>query len=230
MDIFIYSDESGVFDKQHNDLFVFGGVILLSKSEKDICARKYVTAEKVIRTKENFKAEDEVKATTVTNSDKGKLYRSLNHIEKFGVIINEKQVLNNIFGAKKSKQRYLDYAYKIAIKRKFENLISRGLIEPNKVTALRFYVDEHTTATDGRYELKEALEQEFKMGTYNWNYSKFFPPLFKKLETVELQFCNSTTVTLVRSADIVANKLYYCAKTNTIDTIKKENFNIITLP
>ena len=29
MNIYIYSDESGVFDKEHNDYFVFGGLIFL---------------------------------------------------------------------------------------------------------------------------------------------------------------------------------------------------------
>ena len=33
MDIYIYSDESGVFDKEHNDFFVFAGVILLGEDE-----------------------------------------------------------------------------------------------------------------------------------------------------------------------------------------------------
>lgn len=41
MDIFVYSDESGVFDVDHNDIFVFGGIILLGKGAKDDCARKY---------------------------------------------------------------------------------------------------------------------------------------------------------------------------------------------
>lgn len=36
------------------------------------------------------------------------------------------------------------------------------------------YNDEHTTATNGRYELREGLEQEFKLGTYNMRYDKFF--------------------------------------------------------
>ena len=31
MDIFVYSDESGVFDVSHNEYFVFGGLILLGK-------------------------------------------------------------------------------------------------------------------------------------------------------------------------------------------------------
>ena len=48
MDIFVYSDESGVFDVDHNDIFVFGGIILLGKGAKDDCARKYAHAENVL--------------------------------------------------------------------------------------------------------------------------------------------------------------------------------------
>ena len=97
VNIFVYSDESGVFDKLHNDLFVFGGAVFLSKEERDICGRKYIAAERVIREREHFDLVSEVKATTISNTNKGKLYRSINQIEKFGVVINEKKVLDSIF-------------------------------------------------------------------------------------------------------------------------------------
>ena len=35
MDLFIYSDESGVFDKEHNEIYVYGGLIFLGKEQKD---------------------------------------------------------------------------------------------------------------------------------------------------------------------------------------------------
>ena len=44
MNIFIYSDESGVFDKVHNKYFVFGGIMFLSKDERDNFNRKYINA------------------------------------------------------------------------------------------------------------------------------------------------------------------------------------------
>ena len=130
------------------------------------------------------------------NEGKGKLYRSLNRIEKFGTIINQKELLSRIFADKKDKQRYLDYAYKIGVKRKLESLISYGTINPHAVSHLHFYVDEHTTATNGRYELREALEQEFRRGTYNMEYDIFFPPIFPCGSEVRLDFCNSASVTL----------------------------------
>lgn len=35
MNIFVYADESGVFDRTHNNVFVFGGLIFLGKDERD---------------------------------------------------------------------------------------------------------------------------------------------------------------------------------------------------
>lgn len=36
--------------------------------------------------------------------------------------------------------------------------------------------------TDGRYELRENLLNEFKIGTFNSNYKSFFPPIFPNLK------------------------------------------------
>lgn len=231
MELFVYSDESGVFDKVHNEIFVFGGVIFLSKKAKDIAVRKYKHVERIIRRNEHRNTLYELKATTVKPKDRNKIYRSLNNLEKFGVIIHQQRILKNIFEDKKSKQRYLDYAYKICLKRKLQCLIHNQSIDPQKVTAIHVFADEHTTATNGRYELKESLEQEFKHGTYNYNYSKFFEPLFPNLQSVEVNYCNSAKVTLVRAADITANKLYRSVLVNNEAKLQKHNkFHIIHLP
>lgn len=97
------------------------------------------------------------------------------------------------------------------------------MIEEEKISAkdveqIFFFVDEHSTATNGRYELQEALAQEFKHGTHNYNYSCFYPPIFPALNGISVQFCNSATKTLIRSADIVANKLYYLARKHDADS------------
>ena len=209
MNIYIYSDESGVFDRIHNKYYVYGGVLYLSSEEKDIAARKYTKAERDIREAENIIGE--VKAATISNKSKDKLFRSLNSTHKFGVIIHEDTVHEKIFGDKKTKQRFLDYAFKIGIKRKFEKMIKDGIIIPDEVEHLYFYADEHTTATNGRYELRESLEREFKFGTFSDNYSVYHRPIFTQIKSVDLQFCNSASVRLVRAADIVANKYYYLA-------------------
>ena len=188
MDIYVYSDESGVFDKVHNNVFVFGGLFLLGKASKDEWSRRYIAAERAIRGK--YAAQAELKASYVSNKDKHKLVRSLNNCFKFGVVVQQQRVMDRIFTSKKDKQRYLDYVYKIGLKRALESLMHDGLIAKDEVENLHVYVDEHTTATNGRYELREGLEQEFKNGTYNWNYGIFYEPLFSGLKGVDLHFCN----------------------------------------
>lgn len=231
MNIYIYSDESGVLDKAHNDIYVFGGVIVLGNDAKDVLSRKYMKAEKDIRKSKGVDINYELKATQVNNKEKGKLFRSLNNFHKFSVVINQQRVNDHIFNHKKSKQRYLDFAFKIATKRALEDLIKKGLFQPKDINHIYFFVDEHTTATNGIYELEESLENEFKIGTHNFEYNTFYPPIFPNLETLNVHHCNSSKKILVRCADIVANRIYYLAtkgKFNEISSIN--NLHNIFLP
>jgi hypothetical protein len=118
----------------------------------------------------------------------------------------------------------------MSAKIKFEELISEGKINPEEVENLYFFVDEHTTATNGLYELQESLEQEFKFGTYNMNWSTFHPPIFPNLKTVKVEYCNSATKTLVRAADVVANHIYYLAKSTASTIPTANNLRIIYHP
>ena len=211
MNLFVYSDESGVLDKVHNKVFVFGGLVFLSKDERDIAARKYSAAERVIRGSGEYEQDAEIKAATISAGDKRKLYRSLNGFYKFGVVVEQSRVLDSIMADKKSKQRYLDYVYKIGVKRLLEELVRRKVIDPNRVENMYFFVDEHSTSTNGLYELRESLEEEFKRGMHSRNFLTFFPPLFPEVKSVELKFCNSAKNRLVRAADIVANRVFHDA-------------------
>lgn len=49
MNIYIYSDESGVFDYIYNKYYVFAGVIILGDEEHDYWRRKCATVEKDIQ-------------------------------------------------------------------------------------------------------------------------------------------------------------------------------------
>ena len=223
MNIYVYSDESGVLDKQHNSYYVFGGVLFLSGEDRDTCSRRFVAAEKNIRSSENISTNTEVKACNIQPKSKNKLYRILKSEERFGVVISQKRLTNDeLFSNKKSKQRYLDWAYKMAIKTKFQELIAQGVIDPQKVESISFLVDEHSTATEGWYELRESLEKEFKIGMWNFEYMTFHKPLFPSVKSVNLQYCNSAKNTLVRAADIVANHIFYLSNKNK-GTIESED-------
>lgn len=227
MELYIYSDESGVFDNVHNDYYVYGGLILVNKDIRDTASRKYSGAEKNIA--KAYKKGIELKASYISNKHKSRLYKSLRPFVKFGAVVSEKRLLDHIFADKRSKQRYLDFVYKIALKNAFVEMERNNIICSDSVTRLHIYVDEHTTATNGRYELKEALLQEFKIGTFNWNWNKFYPPIFPNLEDADLNFCNSSKVPLIRASDIIANRLYYLANSNQ-SVNDNENIFIKTFP
>lgn len=219
MNIYVYSDESGVFDVYHNKFFVYGGLILLGNNEKDNLSRKYASIEKTYKSKNNKENNFEIKSTTINNKTKNNIFRSLNGYHKFATIIEQNRINSNIWNSKKDKQRYLDFAYKIAVKKALAKLINLGYIKANEVENIYFYVDEHSTATNGRYELRESLEQEFKYGSYNWNYLTHYPPIFKDVKSINVEFCDSSA------------KVYYLATNDKIDELDNiENMFYIIQP
>lgn len=222
MDLYIYSDESGVFDYKHNDYFVFGGLICFGKKQKEKIERQYIHVENCLRNNKYKDQSIELKASNITNKEKGKIYRSLNNVYKFCVLIKEKSLLTKVFENSRHKQRYLDFAYKLVLKKCLKFLIDNKIIKEKDVQRILVYVDEHVTATDGIYELRENLLNEFKLGTFNIDYNHFFNPIFPSLQDVVVKFCDSKKTTLVRAADIIANHCYHNAIEN-IGLIKNEN-------
>lgn len=61
----------------------------------------------------------------------------MNGAIRFGVIVNQKKVLDRIFQSKKDKQRYLDYVYKIGLKNCDSSKVS--LIRAADIVANRIY-------------------------------------------------------------------------------------------
>lgn len=208
MDIFVYSDESGVFDVKNNDYYVYGGIIFLNKSDRDNANRKYIHVEREIRKKFSKYKGKELKANILTSGIKNDIFRSSNDIIKFGAVVKQKNVRKEIFSHKKSKQRFLDYVFKMSLKKCFKELIEKEEINPEEVKNIYVFVDEHTTATNGRYELREGLLQEFKYGTFNSNYMIYHPPLFPEMEGVDVKYLDSGTQPLIRLSDIIANRIY----------------------
>lgn len=217
MNIFAYADESGVFDKAHNDIFVFGGVILLDREERDLAQRRYRSAERLQRANGAAAGHREMKAIYLTNKQKYSMYRAMNPYHRFGVVVQQQRVLDIIFANRKSKQRFLDYVFKRGLKHALQNMIDNGDLDPGQVENIYVFMDEHTTATDGRYELRESLENEFRNGTFNSTWNKYFPPLFPGMRIVEFQMKDSAQDSLIRAADIIANRLYYIATSGRYD-------------
>ena len=230
MNLFIYSDESGVFDKKHNDYFIFGGVIFFGSNQKEKAARRYRSIERQLKSSLNMKSDYEMKACRVSNKIKMKLYKCMNNFYKFCVLIKQQNVLDSIFDNPKHKQRYLDYAYKMCLKKSLQYLVKKQLLNPYIIENIYVYADEHHTATDGLYELKENLLNEFKYGTFNDSWSVCYEALFPSIQNVFVYFCDSSKTTLVRSADIIANHFYHLAIENKGELSVRDNCFIFELP
>lgn len=190
---------------------MFGGLIFLDKESKDRESRKFLHAERTLAGSYGTKCKDgELKACRLKNKHKAGLFRSTNGNIRYAFVVDQQRVIDGIFGDKKSKQRYLDYVYKVGLKRIFGRLISGNVINPNDVDNIYVRFDEHTTATDGRYELREGMEEEFKRGTINFRYNTFHKPIFPNMAgSVFLDFKDSKNDALIRASDIIANQVWY---------------------
>lgn len=109
-------------------------------------------------------------------------------------------------------------------------MINIGQINPFEIENIYFFVDEHTTATDGLYELRESMLQEFKEGMFTSNFQTFKEPIFPNLKNLDVKFCNSSKKPLIRAADIVSNRLYYATVNADLENLDKTKFYITRLP
>ncbi|MCF0237155.1 MAG: DUF3800 domain-containing protein [Sphaerochaetaceae bacterium] len=228
MDVYIYSDESGVFDNVHYKTFVYAGLIFTDIQEMENIRRKFVGAEKNKHKKAIYKNLSELKAFCLRYDDKNDLYRIFKDIPKFGVVINQHKLdAKKVYHSSRTKQHYLDYAYVTAIKKVFEILVSKGNLQREDEISFHFFVDEHATANDKNYNLNEIILKELRDNT-----SLCTVPLFPNTNKITLEFCKSDTNPLIRGADIVANQLYSVFRPDSTNNrmITDEFTSIVFLP
>ena len=111
MKLYIYADESGTFDKEHNDLFVYGGLVVPGGSAKRDLERKYSAIENDIRRNASrFGDDDELKACYLRMKERKRLFALLQKSQcvQFGVVVDQKRLHDYVFASKGSKQRYMD--------------------------------------------------------------------------------------------------------------------------
>ena len=206
MNVFVYSDESGVLDPVHNEYFAYGGLIFLGGEQKDAARRRYAAIEEELRARyAKFHNDREVKASKLSNRMQADVIEALTPWHTFGAIVVEKELPDYIFTAKKTKQRYLDFVYQRALKEALKALVDAGELNPNAVENVYVRADDHSSAINEHYELTQALEEDLKYGKAVFEFDRFFPPLFPTMQNVELAMHDSQRDPLIRAADMVAN-------------------------
>lgn len=241
--IYINMDDSGVLIKGNtNDpIFVYGGIIFLSKDERDSFTRQYSSLVKNIKYKycKDFKKDaaiiksfcintkkckytcPELKSTLISSSDKR---RFLNLIKKHYcsvAIVDNNRVYDSIVKDKASKGRYKDYVIRRLVKEIIKQLISKSEINPNNPVKLILYLDEQTTKSNGYYDLRSGIIEELQYGITNFNYDTFFSPILSKVE-VDIHHQDSYSSFCVQAADLIVGEIRH----NRIDFLKYKNFTL----
>ena len=210
-EIYINMDDSGKLSP-HEQVCVYGGLIFLSKKDKDKFITQYRSIIKSIRCKYCHKSEcnhkcPEIKNTNILPADKRRL---MNYIKKYWVIalvINNNIVYDHILESKGAKGRFIDYAIRRIIKESIKNLIKNNEVNAYRNTKLIINIDEQSTKNNGYYNLKDGLFEELKHGITNFNYGGIITPIIHGEFTLSLCYQNSANSYVVQAADLLAGTI-----------------------
>lgn len=211
-EIYINLDDSGKLTIKEQ-ISVYGGLVFLSKIEKD----KFITQYRSIinEIKCNYckmnngcnKVCPEIKNTNVKQNDKRRL---MNYIKKYYVIalvIKNNNVYEHIIDSKAAKGRFIDYSIRRMIKEIIKTLINSKRINPYKPIRLIINIDQQSTKNNGYYNLHDGLYEELKYGIVNYNYStKIKPIVFSDLE-IRVSYQDSGKSYVVQAADLLAGTI-----------------------
>ena len=202
--VYINLDDSGKLNK-NEEISVYGGLVFLSKKEKD----KFITQYRSIisNIKENYGENTEIKNTNIKPGDKRRI---MNYIKKYysvALIIQNSKVYNYIISDKAARGRFLDYSIRRIIKDIMVNLMKDEKINSNKPIKIIINIDEQSTKSNGYYDLRYGLMEELKYGINNFNYASSISPIVHSKLKINLQYQNSKYCYLVQAADLLAGTI-----------------------
>ena len=150
-EIYINLDDSGKLSSKE-DISVYGGVVFLSKKEKD----KFITQYKKIINEVKCEyckicnhACPEIKNTNIKPEHKRWLMNYIKNYFVVGLIIENKKVYEEIL----------------------KSLIKEGKIDPYKPVKIVLNIDQQSTKSNGYYNLRDGILEELKYGISAYNYS-----------------------------------------------------------
>ena len=210
-EVYINLDDSGKLTNKEK-ISVYGGIVFISKKEKDKFLTQYRSIIKSIkcnycehRDKCNNRC-PEIKNTNIQPNDKRRI---MNYIKKYyviGVIIHNNDVYDYIKTNKSARGRFNDYALRRLIKNTIKKLIKNKKIDPNQSLKLVINIDEQSTKSNGYYKLYDGILEELTEGIINYNYSIKYKPLLSNLE-LYLTYQDSGKNYLIQAADLIAGTI-----------------------
>ena len=225
-EIYINLDDSGKLSKKEK-ISVYGGIVFLSKKEKDKFITQYRSIIKSIKC--NYCEHDKKTCTNEcpeiknTNVEADHRRRIVNYIKKYytiALIIRNDDVRDHIISNKASKGRFTDYAIRRLIKESIRKLINQKRIDPNLPVKLILNIDQQSTKSNGYYNLKDGLIEELVYGIYNFNYNTLHKPILYGGLEVNLKYFDSSKSYAVQAADFMAGNIRRLAISNYDDLRK----------
>ena len=228
-EVYINLDDSGkLTSKEH--ICVYGGVVFLSKCEKDKFITQYKSIVESLKCKYCVICNNncpEIKNTNISKSDKRRI---MNYIKKYFVIaliIENDRIYKHIMMNKGAKGRFIDYSIRRLIKETIVILIKNRKINPYLPLKLIVNIDEQSTKSNGYYNLKDGLLEELKYGISNYNYSmKINPIIFSELD-VKVTYQNSSKSYVIQASDLLAGTIRKNVLNNEIENSEFIDFSII---
>ena len=205
--VFFFFDDSGVLHRnEESGYFVYAGYVFTERTELDTAKRKYINANKLIKTELN--RSDELKAAGLEAKHKRALFMSIREYESVSCSVEISRVYDSILSDKKSICRFKDYVLKRCIKAKLQELIRKGKIRADEGITIEVNIDEQLTATDGYYTLRDSIREELQHGIQNFDYGTFHEPVFNAEVNVHLKYCESKNNYMIQASDILANRVW----------------------
>ena len=229
-EIYINLDDSGKLTPKER-ICVYGGIVFLSKKEKDKFITQYKSIIADIRCKYCCNKDvcknqcPEIKNTNILPKDKRRI---MNYLKKYiivALIIKNYNVYKNIINNKAAKGRFIDYSIRIMIKEIIKSLIKQSKLDSEKPIKIIINIDEQTTKSNGYYNLKEGLIEELKYGIVNFNYSTTINPILHSDVDIKLTYQNSANSFVVQASDLLAGTIRRIAINN--QNLLEENISKI---
>ena len=212
-EIYINLDDSGKLTTKER-ISVYGGLVFLSKKEKDKFITQYRSIIDSIKCNYCDSKKDscdnncpEIKNTNITSKDKRRI---MNYIKKYYVValvIKNDKVYDHIKSNKAAKGRFTDYAIRRMIKEIIKSLIKCNSIDPNNPIRIIINIDQQSTKSNGYYNLQDGLVEELKYGIVNYNYSSTINPIVYSELEIKVYYQDSGKSYVVQAADLLAGTI-----------------------
>ena len=219
-EIYINLDDSGKLTTKEN-IAVYGGLVFLSKKQKDKFITQYRSIINDVKCKYCQKKDNcnhhcpEIKNTNILAKHKRRIMNYLKKYFVIALIIQNKLVYKHIILNKAAKGRFLDYSLRRLIKEVIKTLLNKGLINAHDSLKIIINIDEQSTKNNGYYNLHDGLIEELKYGIANFNYDSIFTPIILGNLTICVNYQNSHYSYVIQAADLLAGTIRKTVIQNT---------------